>query len=158
MTDDVTDSFRREHEQLSAEVAQIRAAALEIPRLSLGERAVAVDGVLAFLRHGLGRHAESEERSFYPQLGRILGDSRALAPMVYDHQMIGTWTAALAQADLADTQLLQELLFGLHAVIKLHLWKEEEIYFPLLDANKGAPVPGAAPSQRPNVSAPATRS
>ena len=150
MTGDVSDSFYREHEQLGADVVQIRAVALEIPRLSLGERAVAVDRVLDFLRHELRQHAESEERSFYPRLGRILGDARALAPMVYDHQMIGTWTAALAQADLADTQLLQELLFVLHAVIKLHLWKEEEIYFPLLGADKGEPVPGASTKSEPD--------
>jgi hypothetical protein len=41
---------------------------------------------------------------------------------------------ALAEADLTDVARLQELLYGLHALISVHFEKEEEIYLPLLDA------------------------
>jgi iron-sulfur cluster repair protein YtfE (RIC family) len=41
---------------------------------------------------------------------------------------------ALAEADRADVARLQELLYGLHALITVHFEKEEEIYLPLLDA------------------------
>lgn len=126
--------FLREHERLLAGVEQIRAAARNIPSLPVSDRAVAVDCALAFLRHGLGPHAAAEEKFLYPELARILGNAHALAPMSYDHRMIEKWTTALAQADLADTVLLQELLFGLHTAIRMHFWKEQEIYFPLLDA------------------------
>lgn len=140
MTDPPHELFLREHERLLADVEHIRTAACAIPSLPIGDRAVAVDCVLAFLRHGLGPHAEAEEKFLYPELARILGNAHALAPMSYDHRMIDKWTAAVAQADLADTLLLQELLFGLHTVIRMHFWKEEDIYFPLLDAEPEAAV------------------
>jgi iron-sulfur cluster repair protein YtfE (RIC family) len=137
--------FRQEHDRLLAGVEQIRAAALELPARSIGDRAVVIGLVLVFLREELAGHAEAEEKFFYPELAGVLGNPRALAPMTYDHQMIAKWTDALAQTDLTDTILLQELLFGLHAVIRLHLWKEEEIYFPLLDAPRAEPK---APARR----------
>jgi iron-sulfur cluster repair protein YtfE (RIC family) len=40
---------------------------------------------------------------------------------------------ALADADRDDIARLQELLYGLHALITIHFEKEEEIYLPLLD-------------------------
>jgi iron-sulfur cluster repair protein YtfE (RIC family) len=126
--------FLREHERLLAGVEQIRAAARDIPSLPVSDRAVAVDCVLTFLRHDLGPHAAAEEKFLYPELARLLGNAHALAPMSYDHQMIEKWTAALTKTDLADTVLLQELLFGLHTAIRMHFWKEQEIYFPLIDA------------------------
>jgi iron-sulfur cluster repair protein YtfE (RIC family) len=140
MSDQPTDLFRHEHEALLGDMEQIRTFARELPRLSLGERAVALDRVLTFLRRGLGPHAEAEEKFLYPEFARILGNPNALAPMSYDHMTVSRWTEALAQADHADTDLLQELLYGLHALIRIHLWKEEEIYFPLLDAQPAAEV------------------
>jgi iron-sulfur cluster repair protein YtfE (RIC family) len=41
---------------------------------------------------------------------------------------------ALAETDPGDIARLQELLYGLHALITVHFEKEEEIYLPLLDA------------------------
>ncbi len=34
----------------------------------------------------------------------------------------------------ADEQALRRILYGLYAIIKLHLAKEEEIYLPILEA------------------------
>jgi iron-sulfur cluster repair protein YtfE (RIC family) len=38
----------------------------------------------------------------------------------------------------SDEQALRRVLYGLHAIIKLHLAKEEEIYLPLLEARLSA--------------------
>jgi hypothetical protein len=39
---------------------------------------------------------------------------------------------ALAETDLGDVARLQELLYGLHALIRVH-FEEEELYLPLLN-------------------------
>ena len=54
--------------------------------------------------------------------------------MSHDHVAIGALTDALADADRSDADALQELLYGLHALITVHFRKEEDIYLPLLDA------------------------
>ena len=38
----------------------------------------------------------------------------------------------------SDEQALRRVLYGLYAIIKLHLAKEEEIYFPILEARLAA--------------------
>jgi hypothetical protein len=37
---------------------------------------------------------------------------------------IREWTAALEHADPGDVDLLQELLYGIDALVRLHLWRE----------------------------------
>lgn len=140
MTDQPIDLFRQEHDALLGDVEGIRSLARELPRLSLSERAVALDRVLTFLQRVLAPHAEAEEKFLYPEFARILGSPNALAPMSYDHRTVDRWTEELAQADHADTDLLQELLYGLHALIRVHLSKEEEIYLPLLEAQPATEV------------------
>jgi Hemerythrin HHE cation binding domain len=66
-------------------------------------------------------------------VARLLGDPRATKPMVHDHDAIRQLTARLQEADNQDVSLLQELLYGLHALITVHFRKEEELYLPLLE-------------------------
>ena len=53
--------------------------------------------------------------------------------MVYDHLAIRERIADLSDADAGDLARLQELLYGLHALIRVHFRKEEELYLPLVD-------------------------
>jgi hypothetical protein len=39
-------------------------------------------------------------------------------------EAIRVWTAALDDADAGDVDLLQELLYGLDALLRVHLWRE----------------------------------
>jgi hypothetical protein len=48
--------------------------------------------------------------------------------MAYDHLAIRSWIAKLAEADEEDVATLQELLYGLDALIRVHLWKEDELF------------------------------
>jgi hypothetical protein len=48
--------------------------------------------------------------------------------MAYDHLAIRSWIAKLAEADLEDVETVQELLYGLDAIIRVHLWKEDELF------------------------------
>ena len=116
-----------------AHVDQIRVAAGEVSDLAVEEREVVVGRVLDFLRDMLLPHAEWEEQVLYTAVGELLGDPQATATMSRDHVAIGRMIEALADTDSNDIGRLQELLYGLHALITVHFEKEEEIYLPLLD-------------------------
>jgi iron-sulfur cluster repair protein YtfE (RIC family) len=129
-----TAPFREEHRHLMAHVDHIRLAAGEVRDLAPGERAALVGRVLEFLRGTLVPHAEWEEQVLYTAVGELLGDARATAAMTRDHVAIGRMIEALGETETTDIARLQELLYGLHALIAVHFEKEEEIYLPLLDA------------------------
>ena len=127
------DTVRREHAELLGHVDHIRLAARELPELSIEERQAVVGRVLDFLRYTLVPHAEVEERVLYIAVGELLGSQDATAPMTADHEAIRVLLERLEETELAETALLQELLYGLHALITTHFLKEEELYLPLLD-------------------------
>jgi iron-sulfur cluster repair protein YtfE (RIC family) len=129
-----TEAFRDEHRHLMAHVGQIRLAAGEVSDLAVEEREAVVGRVLDFLRNMLLPHAEREEQVLYTAVGELLGNAEATATMSRDHVAIGRMVQALAETDLDDIGRLQELLYGLHALITVHFEKEEEIYLPLLNA------------------------
>jgi iron-sulfur cluster repair protein YtfE (RIC family) len=141
MTGKLTDAFRAEHRHLREHVEHIRLAAREIPELSPEERTVVIGRVIHFLRHTLAPHAETEETLLYPEFAQLVGSPQALQPMVYDHVAIRERIGELDETEVTDTGRLQELMYGLYALIVVHFWKEEEIYLPLLDA------PGASEAE-----------
>jgi iron-sulfur cluster repair protein YtfE (RIC family) len=129
-----TEAFREEHRHLMVHVGQIRMAAGEVGDLAVEERETVVGRVLDFLRDTLVPHAELEEQVLYAAVGELLGDAHATATMSRDHVAVSRMIEALAETDPADIARLQELLYGLHALITVHFEKEEELYLPLLDA------------------------
>jgi iron-sulfur cluster repair protein YtfE (RIC family) len=129
-----TEAFHEEHRHLLAHVDQIRVAAGEVSDLAVEEREAVVGRVLDFLRRMLLPHAEWEEQVLYTAVGELLGDAKATAIMSRDHVAIGRMVEALAETDFRAIARLQELLYGLHALITVHFEKVEEIYLPLLDA------------------------
>ena len=130
-----TEAFREEHRHLLVHVDYMRAAAGEVADVSVEEREALVARILDFLRSTLVPHAEWEEQVLYTAIGELLGEPAATATMSRDHVAIGRMIDALAEADPANTSRLQELLYGLHALIIVHFEKEEEVYLPLLDAH-----------------------
>ena len=131
---------RQDHQELGEHVAHLRLAARELPDLSIEERRALVGSIVDFLDGRLVPQAAAEEHTLYQAVADLLGRPDAIAPMLYDHQAIRQRIAELKAADPADLATLQELLYGLYALISVHFWKEEELYFPLLDARAGVPV------------------
>lgn len=129
-----TEAFRREHEQLAPHVDRIRGAAREVPRLPITERAELIDGVMRFLRHTLMPHAEAEEAVLYPEWNRLVGFDEAAAPLMHDHRAIVAHIERLGRADIEDVESVQELLYSLHALIRVHLAAEEEIMLPAFES------------------------
>jgi hemerythrin superfamily protein len=129
-----TEPFRREHKELKAHVEHIRQAAGELPRLAPEERAAVVERVVAFLRDTLVPHAQAEEAVLYPEWAKLLGFDGAAIPMVHDHAAIVARIEQLGETGVDDVDKLQELLYGLYALIAVHFEKEEELQLPAFDA------------------------
>lgn len=129
-----TEPFRREHEQLLEHIEHLRQAAREMPRLSEGERKDLRGRVLGFLRGSLLPHAKAEEEILYPEWASLVGFREAAVPMIHDHEAIVARVDRLEVADLSDSDTLQELLYGLYALISVHFRKEEDLQLPAFDA------------------------
>jgi hemerythrin len=97
------------------------------------ERHAIVGRILDFLRDTLLPHAEEEEQWLYAAVGKVLGNPEATHTMTHDHIAIRSRALELAVTDDTDVDRLQELLYGLYALITVHFWKEEQLYLPLLE-------------------------
>ena len=129
-------TLRAEHERLLDHVEHIRIAALELPILSPEEARELIDRIVAFLRGPFEAYIESEARTLYPHLDRLLGDPHATVAMRYDLEAIRRSADELGDANVHDTATLQELLYGVHAIISVHFRKEDELYLPLLERER----------------------
>src|SRR5206468_8890533 len=96
-----------------------------------------------FLIHQLIPQAQAEEQVLYPTVGRLLRALEATDTMSRDHLEVIRLTEELEALRLhlfyaplseSDEKALRRVLYGLYAITKLHLAKEEEIYLPLLEA------------------------
>lgn len=129
-----TEPFRQEHEQLLEHIEHLAQAAREMPRLSENERSTLCERILNFLRGTLLPHARVEEEVLYPEWADLVGFADAAVPMVHDHEAIVARIERLGETDLGDIDTLQELLYGLHALISVHFRKEEDLQLPAFDA------------------------
>jgi hemerythrin superfamily protein len=129
-----TEPFRREHEELLSHIEHVGQAAHEVARLDRAERELLVGRIVEFLRGTLVPHAKAEEELLYPEWAKLVGFAEAAVPMVHDHEAIVERIDRLEQADADDVETLQELLYGLYALISVHFRKEEDIQLPAFDA------------------------
>ena len=133
---------RDEHRELIARNEILRTVADSIGTVSAESIREGVGQAYSFLIHQLIPHAQAEEQVLYPAVGRLLGASEATETMSRDHLEVMRLTEELEALRLhlfyspeneADEQVLCRILYGLYAIIKLHLAKEEEIYLPILE-------------------------
>jgi iron-sulfur cluster repair protein YtfE (RIC family) len=129
-----TEPFRREHAELHVHIEHIGQAAREVAHLERSEREVLVGRIVAFLTGTLVPHARAEEQVLYPAWAKLVGFDDAAVPMVHDHEAIVARVERLEQTDVDDVDTLQELLYGLSALISVHFRKEEDIQLPAFDA------------------------
>jgi iron-sulfur cluster repair protein YtfE (RIC family) len=105
-------------------------------RNAVGRREL-VGEALSFLTETLAPHAHAEEAVLYPEWARLLGFADAAAPMVHDHEAIVARIERLGRASIDDVDTLQELLYGLFALISVHFRKEEDLQLPVFDSQPG---------------------
>lgn len=101
-----------------------------------------LDECVDFLLHRLIPHLRAHEAVLYPKVEQAMDAAGATATMRRDHQEvirltreIVTLRDALATGPTRrQRRALQSALYGLHAIVRLHLAKEEEIYLPVIDS------------------------
>jgi hemerythrin-like domain-containing protein len=119
--------FQVQHDVFRAWTDELRAAARILPDLDSASRLALVADLVAFLQEKVEPHTHVDEQVLYPKAAARMGSPLATASMAYDHLAIRAWIAKLAEADEEDVATLQELLYGLDALIRVHLWKEDEL-------------------------------
>jgi iron-sulfur cluster repair protein YtfE (RIC family) len=119
--------FEVAHDTFRVWTDQLRAAARRLPELEPSERLQLVADLVAFLHDEIEPHMRIDEDVLYPTAAGRLGSPLATAALAYDHLAIRAWIAKLAEAETEDVETLQELLYGLDAIIRVHLWKEDEL-------------------------------
>ena len=136
-------TVREEHRELVARIEVVRTVADSIGSVAIEPLRESIGHVYSFLIHQLIPHAQAEEQVFYPTVGRVLRAVEATETMSRDHLEIIRLTEELETLRLrlfyeplsqSEEQALRRVLYGLYAIIKLHLAKEEEIYVPILEA------------------------
>jgi hypothetical protein len=131
-----TASIRSLDTELEQRADLLVAAARELTDLSSERREELRTRVLAFLRQDVGAHMSMDERILYPTVSERLGDPLVTAPLNYEHRAIRWWIDEIARADITDVHELQRLLYGLHALIKVHLSREEDLYVAALESSE----------------------
>lgn len=120
--------IRKPHRELREQTADLRRAAKRFPSLTAGERAETRSRIVTYLREKVEPHARLDELVLYPEVATRLGDPLVAVSMNYDQLAIRHWIDLIEAADLADTAQLQQLLYGLDALLRVHQWKKDELF------------------------------
>ena len=145
--------FVTEHESLRPGLDRLRQAADGLGTQPGAEAIADVHSVQRFLVDELAPHEVAEGTLLYPVLDRVLGGAESTATMSRAHAEIVRLIRRLGRVleaidaerpDDGDVRELRRLLYGLHAILRLHFAQEEEGYFSLLDepvdhASNGTP-------------------
>ena len=152
----LTRRFRGEHETIRADIEELRTGADRLGFLPPAEAMARMRRVYQLLTGEIGPHEQAEERELYPALDRMLGSPDATATMSRAHAEISRQIRRLGQllddigreppddADIAD---LRALLYGLHAILRLHTAQEDESYLSLGDDDEPRPERPAVPAR-----------
>lgn len=149
----LTQPLREEHQEILPQIEHIREVADLIGYADQATVFRAVEEVYAFLAYDLMPHAEAEDVGLYAAVAKVLNSPESVATMRRDHVEIGRLTGdlislrhAIGMQPMVEAQIkeMRRLLYGIYAIVSLHLAKEEEIYFALLDARMN-------PDEAPNL-------
>jgi ribosomal 50S subunit-associated protein YjgA (DUF615 family) len=138
-----TESFHEAHSAISRQATALRELAQELPALTPSQREERRRKLVATLRGRVEPHTRLDERLLYPAVAERLGERLIGASMNYDHLAIRQWISEIGDADAADADRLQRLLYGLDALIRVHMWKEERLFLATLESSDWPPSAGA---------------
>jgi soluble P-type ATPase len=132
--------LRAEHEELVPRLDSIRDAADDLDRLPPDEALARLEGIRSLLVDVVVPHEVEDEGVIYPQLSELLPGDDPMASMsrthreifhlvdVFEREMADLPTAGIEPGDLRD---IRRILYGLHAILRLHFDQEEELYLSL---------------------------
>jgi heavy metal translocating P-type ATPase len=134
---DVGARFRAEHQEFAPWLQRIRTLADRIERLEGPALLEELERIRWFVQERLVQHEEEEEAAVYPVVAQLLGGEDPMGTMERAHMEIehlsrvyGRLLAELpaegpTPEDIVD---LRRVLYGLHAILRLHFAQEEEAY------------------------------
>jgi soluble P-type ATPase len=134
---DVAERFRREHVEFAPEVQRIRRVADRMDTMAPDELRSELEAVRAFLCDRLPQHEEEEEAAVYPVVAKLMGGEDPMSSMARAHVEIEHLVRVYRQLldelppegpDRDDLVDLRRVLYGLHAILRLHFAQEEEAY------------------------------
>jgi heavy metal translocating P-type ATPase len=150
---DLSARLQAEHRDLAPAIAGLRSLADALGSLPPGEAKVRLDGVRTFLVEKLVPHEEHEDREVFPMLARAARSDDLTSALHRTHteifhlirladRMVGDLPQdGPAPEDLND---LRRVLYGLDAIMRLHMAQEEELYMALGDEHPAAGSPALA--------------
>jgi len=139
--------LRSEHRELAPSIARIRALADGLGSLPPVKALDELRQTRIFLTETLIPHEEGEDREVFPLLANALGNDDATAALHRTHteifHLIRFMDRLVAEVpeegpgpeDLTD---LRRVLYGLDAILRLHMAQEEELYLALGDEHPEA--------------------
>ena len=136
----LTSRFRAEHQAIRADIEQLRMTADALGSPDAMTRVRQVHGMLT---REVWPHEAAEEAELYPALNQLLGGTDPTAPMSRAHAEIAYQITRLGRLiddigtrppDQDDITDLRGILYGLHAILRLHTVQEDETYLSLADS------------------------
>ncbi|HYZ12499.1 MAG TPA: heavy metal translocating P-type ATPase [Actinomycetota bacterium] len=133
----VGERFRAEHREFAPELQRIRSVADRLDTFAPADAREELERIRWFLLERLPRHEQEEEAAVYPVVARLMGGEDPMGSMerahmeiehlarVFGHLVADTPEDGPTREDLVD---LRRVLYGLHAVLRLHFAQEEEAY------------------------------
>ena len=136
----LTQRFQIEHLAIRADLDRLLSVADALGTMERTRAMTEVRAVQKLLVEEVGPHEEAEQEILYPALERVLGGREPTAPMSRAHVEIAHQIRRLGQLiddigvegpDDEDIEEIRRLLYGLHAILRLHTLQEEESYLSL---------------------------
>ncbi|HEX5902531.1 MAG TPA: heavy metal translocating P-type ATPase [Actinomycetota bacterium] len=133
----VGDRFRAEHQEFVPHLRRIRTVADRLETYQPDEAVTELEQIRWFLLERLVQHEEEEEAAVYPVVARLMGGEDPMGTMerahmeiehlarVFGHLLSDLPSEGPSPDDFAD---LRRVLYGLHAILRLHFAQEEEAY------------------------------
>ncbi|MCC6338565.1 MAG: heavy metal translocating P-type ATPase [Acidimicrobiia bacterium] len=134
--------FSAEHDKMRAEVDGLRDAADALGTEPVDDAMKKVRSVHRYLVEEVLPHQVAEDELLYPAVARALGGEDPTATMTRAHVEIDHLVRRLGRLledlppegpDTEDVLELRRVLYGLHAIVKLHIAQEDEGFFTLVD-------------------------
>ncbi len=133
----VGERFRAEHQEFAPHLQRIRTVADRLETYTADQAMAELEQVRWFLLERLVQHEEEEEAAVYPVVAKLMGGEDPMGTMerahmeiehlarVFGHLLSDLPPEGPTAEDLVD---LRRVLYGLHAILRLHFAQEEEAY------------------------------
>ncbi len=133
----IGDRFRAEHQEFVPHLQRIRGVADRLETYGAAEAMAELEQIRWFVLERLVQHEQEEEAAIYPVVAKLMGGEDPMGTMerahmeiehlgrVFGHLLADLPPEGPGPDDLTD---LRRVLYGLHAILRLHFAQEEEAY------------------------------